>query len=248
MNVISFSLYGDLAKYCIGAIKNADLAKQYFADFICFFYYDESVPYYYIKELQSRTNVRLINAQHFSIPKRMWRFLAINEVDVDCIISRDVDSRLSEREASVVYDWLKNPQILLNIKDNPLFHKTPEILAGMWGMKNISNFEMFKEINKWLTEYNIENIENIELDQQFLSQVIYPRFNSSISYYDDFKICLKDNPMKISFKRLGFRFIGEVFDEFDKPEEHWKAIREFQLNKFGFIGKKIAVFLWKVNR
>lgn len=247
MKVISFSLYGSLPKYCIGAIKNADLAQLYFPDFICFFYVDNSVPEYFIKELETKKNVKLIQANNMDIPKRMWRFLAIDESKITCMISRDVDSRLSAREASLVYNWLSKPQLLMSIKDNPIFHRTPEMLAGMWGVKKISNLNMLDAIISWLKKNNIKNIDNIELDQLFLSQVIYARYRNELCYFDDFKISLHDNPIKIPIVRKGYRFIGEVFDEFDKPADHWKAIRDFELFKYGTIGKIISSFLWKIN-
>lgn len=247
MKVISFSLYGSLPKYCIGAIKNAVLAQLHFPDFVCFFYVDNTVPEKYIRELEIKKNVKVIQVYNKDIPKRMWRFLAIDESEVICMISRDVDSRLTAREASLVYNWLSKPQLLMSIKDNPIFHRNPEMLAGMWGLKKIPDFSMLDTIISWLKNSNIINLDNIELDQLFLSQVIYRSYRNELCYYDNFKISVNDNPIMIPMGRKGYRFIGEVFDEFDKPDDHWKAIRDFELFKYGFIGKIISSFLWKIK-
>ena len=50
--VLSFSLWGDNPTYNIGAIKNAELAKEFYTDFECWFYiHQESVPEETIKKL-----------------------------------------------------------------------------------------------------------------------------------------------------------------------------------------------------
>ena len=36
--IISFSLWGNSPKYLIGALKNADLAKEFYRDWECHFY------------------------------------------------------------------------------------------------------------------------------------------------------------------------------------------------------------------
>lgn len=248
MKVISFSLYGSIPKYCVGAIKNVQLADKYFPDFICFIYIDDSVPLKYLNELNSYTNVKIIKVLNNIIPDRMWRYLAIDESSVDCMISRDVDSRLSLRESQIVHDWLQRGELFINIKDNPLFHKTPKMLAGMWGMKKIENFNMVEIISYWLHQKQIIDFSKVDLDQQFLSDIIYPQFNTDMAYYDNFNLNNIDTCIKIPFKRKGYRYIGEIFNEFDKPDVHWRAIRDHQLKNYGYIGRKITAFLWKLKK
>ena len=57
--IISFSLWGKIRLYCIGAIKNALLAQKYFPEWICRFYYDSSVPLCIINYLNSLKNTEL---------------------------------------------------------------------------------------------------------------------------------------------------------------------------------------------
>jgi len=42
--VISFSLWGDNQNYVIGAVLNADVAKEEWPDWICRFYIAPTVP------------------------------------------------------------------------------------------------------------------------------------------------------------------------------------------------------------
>jgi hypothetical protein len=61
VKVISFSLWGDNPTYTIGAIKNAELAKEYYPDFECWFYiHTESVPSTIIEKLGDMNNVKII--------------------------------------------------------------------------------------------------------------------------------------------------------------------------------------------
>ena len=42
--IISFSLWGDNPKYCVGVIKNILLAYKHFPGWIVHVYYDDTVP------------------------------------------------------------------------------------------------------------------------------------------------------------------------------------------------------------
>ena len=41
--IISFSLWGDKPQYVVGAIKNAELAKEIFPEWKCRFYIDNTL-------------------------------------------------------------------------------------------------------------------------------------------------------------------------------------------------------------
>ncbi len=49
------------------------------------------------------------------------------------MISRDLDSRFSEREVSAVDEWLKSKEAFHVMRDHELHEN--EMLAGMWGVK-----------------------------------------------------------------------------------------------------------------
>lgn len=247
MKVISFSLYGKIPKYCQGAIENAKLALKIFPDFTTWFYIDKSVPRNYIEQLAQMPNVRITNVLSSHIPKRMWRYLPADNPNVSLFISRDVDSRLSSRERFIVNDWINRKEIFINIKDNPLYHKFPVMLAGMWGMKSVTGFKMNEKIETWIQKKNIIDLDIYNLDQQFLIDVIYPLIKHDLAYYDDFNCNQEKFALNIPYKRKNYRYIGEIFDENNIPEQHWKAIREFDLNKKGFFGKKINSLLWKIG-
>lgn len=137
MKVISYSLWGDNPTYTIGAVKNADLAARLFPDWICVFYCFSSVPISIIDQLKSRTNciVRHINGDYNSSDSRgmFHRFLPADEFGVDYMISRDTDSRLSDRERLAVEEWITSGADIHIMRDHP-YHGVP-MLGGMWGAK-----------------------------------------------------------------------------------------------------------------
>ena len=54
---------------------------------------------------------------------------------VNVMVSRDLDSRLTDREVAAVTQWLDDPlQLPFHVmRDNP--HHGTEILGGMWGAR-----------------------------------------------------------------------------------------------------------------
>lgn len=72
--VISFSLYGDLSKYTIGAIKNSKLCKKFFPGWEMWVYHNDSVPQEILDTLVEN-DVKLINTQvEEGTRNALWRF------------------------------------------------------------------------------------------------------------------------------------------------------------------------------
>ena len=63
----------------------------------------------------------------------LWRFLPVLDPQVDVMVSRDLDSRLTTREQAAVQEWLHTGLAFHVMRDNPM-HGT-EILGGMWGAR-----------------------------------------------------------------------------------------------------------------
>ena len=138
--IISFCLWGENPRYTIGALKNAELAKKIYPDWICRYYVGKSTPLQIVKDLYERDNTEIfIMNENGDWSGMFWRFLPASDSDVGVMISRDTDSRLSEREKEAVDEWLASDKGFHIMRDHPA-HGT-EILGGMWGAKNISNGE-----------------------------------------------------------------------------------------------------------
>ena len=63
---------------------------------------------------------------------------------VDLILSRDLDSRFSDREQEAVRDWLNSNKKFHIMRDHP-DHGT-EILGGTWGCKLTQEVKLLKRL------------------------------------------------------------------------------------------------------
>ena len=106
---------------------------------VCRFHYGPEVPVNVVQALRELPNVELVlmerkSDEPINATGMMWRFApAFAGEDVDVVIVRDSDSRLSEREVKAVDEWLNSDKDVHIMRDC-CFHKT-KILAGMWGCR-----------------------------------------------------------------------------------------------------------------
>lgn len=212
MKVISFSLYGDNPKYTIGAIKNSELKETFFPGWEMRVYHNDSVPSYVLEQLESNGAVLINTGVDQGFCNAMWRFAPASE-KVECFISRDCDSRLFERDAVAVQEWLESGKCFHIIRDHPGGHAW-EISAGMWGARGC----FIENIQEKIEQYNQTSswINDRAVDQRFLQEVIYPRALESLFLHDEyFNYEGIGTPIKRDRKLDNFAFIGEPFDEND---------------------------------
>jgi hypothetical protein len=212
--IISYSLWGDNPKYTIGAIRNAELTPIVYPGWISRFYCGESVPTDIIKTLKSLpyTEVVMMDVEG-DWTGMFWRFYACEDSDI--MLSRDTDSRLSNREKLAVDEWLESNKDFHIMRDHP-YHKT-EILGGMWGVRN----GLLKNIKDLIGDYTKGDFWQV--DQNFLREKIYPLvINNSFTHdsYLNYNINSKPFPSE----RINREFVGDVFDENETrhPEYHLK--------------------------
>jgi len=169
--IISYSLWGDLPLYTVGAISNAKMAKEIYPDWICRFYiHKPSVPQWVVDELQSVDNVEIVfYHENIGCGGSLYRFYPATEDDVDVMISRDTDSRLTVREKACVDDWLRTHKNLHIIRD-ACVHQS-QMMAGMWGTRN--------GYLKWIKPFLQQIISKCDptvakgIDQDFLNSKVY---------------------------------------------------------------------------
>lgn len=212
--VIAFSLWGSNPKYTIGLIKNLDLAKIIYPDWVCRIYCGNSVPQEIIKEINLKDNKELIIMnEHGNWEGMFWRFYAAEDADV--MISRDTDSRLTYREKQAVDEWLKSDKLFHIMRDHP-YHGT-EILGGMWGVKA----PILKNIKQLIQAYKKGDF--YQVDQNFLREKIYPLVYNTSFVHDEF---FDKKPFPT--KRKNYEFVGQVFDENDVTvNEHIEVLKRF---------------------
>lgn len=216
--VISFSLWGNDPKYLQGAVANTKLALEHYPDWQCWLYCGSSVPdiFYghfpveYYEDFEDYTvyyaeRYRLILLDEPGDWRSMfWRFEAILNPEVDVMISRDCDSRLSAREATAVEEWLESDKGFHAMIDHP--HHSVPMLGGMWGMKQ----GVMPEFGDFMHTWNKE--DRWQTDQDFLSQMIWPRAGVDMLRHDDgyFTHLWGGKPFPVA--RHGKQFVGASYD------------------------------------
>ena len=209
--IISFALWGSDPKYCAGALENARDRELFYPDWKSIFYVHKDVPDIYINKLHGYKNtiVRVLDGQAnwtFSLT----RFLPFLSDEKEYFISRDCDSRFSKREVDAVNEWLASGKLCHTMKDHPCHYNYP-LLAGMTGFKNPCLFDFATMLESY------ENANYYHHDQDFLRDVVLPFYKNSVLFHN------KDN---FPSPREENRFVGQVFDEFNKtPQEHLDLLK-----------------------
>lgn len=212
MKIISFSLWGDGLKYTIGAIKNAELAKIVYPDWVCRFYIGQSTPKDIVNKLKEFENTEVVEMDVLGdLTGMFWRFYPASDENVEVMISRDCDSRLNIREKAAVDKWLKSEESFHIMRDHP--NHGVSILGGMWGVKNPKLKRMKKLIDKF------EKGNYYQTDQNFLTQKIFPLISNDCMVHDEF---FDKKPFPT--QREGKQFVGEPFDENDNPNEYYRSL------------------------
>ena len=133
-----------------------------------------------------------------------WRFLSADSDDV--VVSRDTDSRITQREVDAINEWLESDKDFHIMRDHP-FHGT-QILGGMWGCRN----GILRGITEWINNYNKGDFWQV--DQNFLKEVVYPKVKYNAIVHDEF---FEKKPFPT--KRKPREFVGQAFNGDDSECE-----------------------------
>jgi len=202
--IISISVWGNNPAYSIGAIKNAQIAQELFPDWICRIFVDGTVPTHYVEDMLKLPNVELAQVEDESIFGAFWRFYSMFQSDDDIVLSRDSDSRLSEREVRCVNEWIESDKKFSIIRDHYPHYDWP-MLAGMWGMKG----KMEDHILSLMEKYSQHHFYTS--DQIFLKDVVWKDAEKDSMIHGFLEV---DWMMETRDK---MHFIGQGYNENDEP-------------------------------
>lgn len=236
--IISFCLWGTNKIFIQGAIENAKLAKIIYPDWIARFYVAEHINKTVIEQLLSFGAEVKICKWTKKTNGTFWRFLPLMETDVSHFISRDVDSRLSFREARAVNEWLLSDKVVHSIRDYKSHIDC--IQAGLFGIK-CNEFKRILNRNNASIYVEFEGTFFIRFaDQMFLRNNIwkYVCDNNYIAH-DRFHIYKTVN--EVDFPLLeGEVPCGTIYDE-NNNITNWfkKAENEANINLIIFEHKNL---------
>jgi hypothetical protein len=153
-----------------------------------------------------------------------WRFLPASDPTVDVMISRDCDSRICEREAAAVTEWLASNKDFHLMRDHPC-HRVP-VLGGMWGCRN----HLLRGMKALIGQGTA--FDHKGCDQKFLAAKIYPRVRKEALEHSEFDISFGGVTRPFPSARRGYEFVGEIFDENDvRSDEGWRIIEGWRIVK-----------------
>ena len=176
--VVSFCLYGSHATYILGMKENITLAQKYFKDWEVRIYHNETVPDEYIEEYKEMGATCIpcsnIGKNKMNWEGMFWRWLPLDDPKVHYWISRDADSRLSQREADIVNEWIRSGKTLHVIRDHRCHFNY--IMGGLFGINNklFHKKYKFKTVNKIIKEtYAYYRERPYNVDQIFLNDKLW---------------------------------------------------------------------------
>jgi hypothetical protein len=191
-NVIAYCLWGEDPTYQIPLLENARIAAHLFPGWSMRVYHDASVPPAFRTEL-SRHGVQLrLKALPAGVPQHrrlLWRFDVLADPTVRRFLVRDADSLLSVKERVAVDAWLASACWFHAMRD--WYTHTDVLLAGMWG--GVGN--VLPGPDALMHGYVGWRMENDHLDQDVLSERVWPTIRSSCLIHDSiFTGCLGSVP------------------------------------------------------
>ena len=173
--VISFSLYGDKACYQVGAIVNLLEARRIFPDWTCRVYTNVAPEVSKLLSYMGAEVIDMANEPDELIRKggMFWRFLPIDDPEVDVFFCRDTDCVVCERDRSAADNFLASGKEWFIVRDHP-GHKVVPIPGGMWGHRKhkdgldfINGKSLRDYIKKW-SEESGKKTWGFNNDQRFL--------------------------------------------------------------------------------
>lgn len=219
-NVVAYSLWGDGPMYWVGALRNIEQVSNYFPSWICRFYIDKSCKKELIETIKGdNVEVILVDSKD-EFHGMFWRFWSAEDPEVDIFLSRDCDSRFSEREVLAIREWLDSDKDFHIMRDHP--YHTVAILGGMWGCRNgiLRNVGLSKSIENW-SQFHRKGI-----DQDYLGQVIYPYVKDRALEHSEFNLSFGGVTRPFPTKRNNYEYVGDIFDENDvRHPDYWKLIK-----------------------
>ena len=188
VNVVSFCLYGSHSTYILGMKENIKLAKEFYPGWEVYIYYNKTVPEKYIKEYEELGAVchlcENVGKNKMNWEGMFWRWMPLDDPEVEVWVSRDADSRLSGREAKIVNAFMNSGKTLHCIRDHRCHYNC--IMGGMFGINNKLfhkkyKFKKVKDIIKENYQYYRERPYNV--DQIFLNDKLWSLLkNDSMSH------------------------------------------------------------------
>jgi hypothetical protein len=165
-------------------VKNCELIQKRFPEAIVYIYLANDVPQQCVEKLTKFTNVRIKNiTRGNNLINMMDRFLAIDDPDTEVMFVRDADSRVHERDASCVEDFLQCDKAIHIIRDHE--KHWGKVMGGMFGIRKSGfPYTMSELIQSWMEKKGRGVDGKYGCDMNFTERVLYPLLKDSAFIQD----------------------------------------------------------------
>lgn len=216
--IVSFSLFGSDPKY----FQNLEELHASYR----FLFPSWGLRFYVARDVGSEVITRLRNMGHEVVVMAhtgrngvnsglgyFWRFLAAEDLSLQRVLVRDVDSLPLQRDCAMVAEWEASGKAFHIIRDH--LYGGARVLAGIWGAIP----------SKDLVTRHIPSLWKIPArwgrDQVFLAKFLYPSFCESLLVHDIIHRYSDEEIVKSAVDLNSFEFIGEP----SFPSEAREAVR-----------------------
>lgn len=203
VNVFSFCLYGpENPKYHDGLMENLELIHRYFPDWRVFVYVGADITEERIEKIVAHPQVTLRKTGKLGSLNTIERFFAIDEPNVDIMFVRDADSRIHWKDRWAIHAFLNSKfgcHCIRDHKDHGAY-----LLAGLWGIrKGILQLPLRHLFESWIPQHfgngDPQNPYGFGMDQNFLTDVIYPIVIDTLLIHYSFQQVFKGEHNAVAF-------------------------------------------------
>lgn len=172
VHAFSFCLYGPPnLRYYPRLLENLDIIKEHFPGWVAYVYIGEGVTDQTIQEITSHPIARVRMTGVAGERNMIHRFFAIDEPDVDLMLSRDADSYVHWKDRWAIKKFVESPQFVAHsIRDSPAHGAA--LLGGLWGIRKSAGLNIQSLHEEFLVH---PTTNGCGVDQGFLAGYVYPR-------------------------------------------------------------------------
>lgn len=170
--------------------------------------FEAEVKEYFATYLDDIT-IKVYPSTHFDGSEMILRFLAVETISADFYFIKDADSIVTDREISIMNDWMMlSTEPFLIIRDNSI-HVAP-MLAGMFGFKRNEREAFVKHCQRYFT--TSPRAYRYGMDQRWLADEIYPLIRNKAQVYSSYFYFTEEKLVIINRSQDPARFIGAQAD------------------------------------
>lgn len=200
--IFSTSVFGTGRQYAVGARRQRELARVFYPQWEFRLYTDNARQF---ADLDANV-IEVSDAGDGSF----WRFLPLFESDQHIVIVRDADSRVTEREAKAVHEWLGAPHRFHVMRDHENhFADGNAIIASMFGVKGRLPQGIANEMAAYMKQPFVYG-----RDEEFLDRWVYPLIKDDCLFHCQGEGWFGESRLHL---KNPYEFVGNGWDEEDLP-------------------------------